>query len=299
MAEKSLDVVIQSVLYGGERSDLFRAFEAAANSAEQAVKDGHVVVWKLFIGDCSPEPVLTSDDIENATKLVSDFGGSFEYIFFGENLGSALGHNTLASRENSSYLVILNPDAIMSPDALGRLIRRMEPHVGSVEARQIPLEHPKDYDEITGETMWSSTACLITRRTIFDEVGGFDHETFFLYCDDVDYSWQLRLAGYSVVYEPAATVFHDKRLSLDGGWQASPSEIYYSAEAALLLAHKYSRPDLVAKNLREFARSKSEPHIRAGREFKRKERENVLCSPCDSDNVVAYFEGGTYAPHRF
>ena len=118
--------------------------------------------------------------------------------------------------------------------------------MGIVEARQIPLEHPKKFDPVDGSTSWASGACMMIRAELLQQVGGFDGDSFFMYCDDVDFSWRARLAGYQVIHQPSARVFHDKRIQVDGRLVVSDAERYYSAEAALLMAWKYSRPDLVA-----------------------------------------------------
>ena len=65
-----------------------------------------------------------------------------------------------------------------------------------------------------------------------------------LFCDDVDFSWRARLAGFRVVHQPAAQFFHDKRLTLDAQMQVGDAEHFYAAEAAMMLAWKYSRPEL-------------------------------------------------------
>ena len=48
-----------------------------------------------------------------------------------------------------------------------------------------------------------SAACLMTRRTVFDEVGGFDPQ-FPLDFHDLDYCLRLRAAGHRIVYTPYA-----------------------------------------------------------------------------------------------
>src|SRR5262249_30246175 len=50
-------------------------------------------------------------------------------------------------------------------------------------------------------------ACLMTRREVFHELGGFD-ESFPLNYNDVDYCLRLRQAGYRIVYTPHATLSH-------------------------------------------------------------------------------------------
>ena len=48
---------------------------------------------------------------------------------------------------------------------------------------------------------------VFLRREVLDELGGFDTR-FFMYYEDVDLSWRMRLAGYDIVYEPLARVVH-------------------------------------------------------------------------------------------
>jgi GT2 family glycosyltransferase len=52
-----------------------------------------------------------------------------------------------------------------------------------------------------------SGAAVFLRRDAIDAVGGFDTR-YFMYYEDLDLSWRLRLAGYRVVYEPDARVLH-------------------------------------------------------------------------------------------
>jgi GT2 family glycosyltransferase len=54
---------------------------------------------------------------------------------------------------------------------------------------------------------WVSGACMMVRRTAFEEVGGFD-ESFFLYGEDIDLGRRLRAAGWQVVMRPDVAVRH-------------------------------------------------------------------------------------------
>ncbi len=48
---------------------------------------------------------------------------------------------------------------------------------------------------------------VFLRRRVLDELGGLDTR-FFMYYEDVDLSWRMRLAGHDIVYEPGARVLH-------------------------------------------------------------------------------------------
>jgi GT2 family glycosyltransferase len=63
----------------------------------------------------------------------------------------------------------------------------------------------RNYSAVTG-------ACLMTRRRVFDEVGGFD-ERFPVDFNDVDYCLRLRRADYRVVFTPWAQLYHHESAS--------------------------------------------------------------------------------------
>ena len=52
-----------------------------------------------------------------------------------------------------------------------------------------------------------SGACMMTRRAVYEEIGGFD-ETFAFEFGDVDFCLRLRRAGYSVLFTPHAELVH-------------------------------------------------------------------------------------------
>lgn len=294
-----LSVDIQSVIYTNASSDLIRAAEAVSNSARIARRAGLLGSWSLRLGDGSPEAMLQDSDLGKIENFVKAEGGEFSYDVFGRNLGSAAGHNRLAAEGHAAQLVILNPDALMEPALLSEMICAAADDIGFIEARQIPMEHPKDYDTATGDTGWGSTACAMIPRELFEELGGFDSETFFLYCDDVDFSWRVRLANKRVVYCPAARLFHDKRLTIRADWPSSDAERYFSAEAALLLAYKYSRDDVLNQNLTAFKAS-SDPNLsKALREFESRRAAGRLPMRIDPEHRVAKFIDGNYTDHRY
>lgn len=292
-------VTVQSVLYANAPGDIRLAAEAAFNSLERAVAVGVIDGWDYRLGDCAPTPTLSDENIAEIEEDAASAGGRSSVEYFGANLGSAAGHNRLAAQSDSDVLLFLNPDARMAPDAVELLVRALRADVGVVEARQVPLDHPKDYEPVTGDTSWASTACAVTPRELFERLGGFDAATFFLYGDDVDYSWRARLEGRRVVFEPAAAVFHDKRLLVDAGWPVSPAEQYYSAEASLLLAYKYSNAERVERLLEIFESSEEEFLRRAWAAFHARRKAGELPTRLDPEQTVARFIGDHYAQHRF
>lgn len=62
------------------------------------------------------------------------------------------------------------------------------------------------------DVAFASGAAMLVKRSVLDEVGLFD-EDFFMYCEDTDLSWRMRLAGYRLVYVPESIVWHDYHFS--------------------------------------------------------------------------------------
>jgi GT2 family glycosyltransferase len=57
-----------------------------------------------------------------------------------------------------------------------------------------------------------TAACLMTRRAVFDELGGLDEELPVDF-NDVDFCLRLRAAGYRIVYTPSAELIHHESAS--------------------------------------------------------------------------------------
>lgn len=295
---EKVSIQVQSILFQMDESSIHRALESLARATDLAISEGPVSRIRVSYGDTSTQPCLSDDAL---SRLRDEFAWAFElsYNFFGENLGSARGHNALAAFADTDYLLILNPDVVVSPRLFENMLRPFYMTMaGMVEAKQLPIEHPKSYDPSTGETGWATTACALTPTRLFHTIDGFDAESFFLYCDDVDYSWRVREAGYKVIFSPNAVVFHDKRVARDGAWLPSAAERRYSAEAALMMAHKWSRPDLVDR-ISGWFRNGSPDEAAALKNYENKKLNNKLAAPRDPKHLIGEFEGHFYAKHRY
>ncbi len=294
-------LAVQVVLYRHDVGTVTTLLDSVDRSVAHAQDRGSIGPSSVLIGDSSPEPALDSDDVAALQdRLDPEGSGVVAYRHFGSNRGSAGGNNDLFDLADSDLVLIINPDCYASPNLVFELCRGMDdPHAGIVEARQVPLEHPKEFDRRTGETSWASGACMLIRRGVIDRIGGFDEESFFMYCDDVDFSWRARLSGYRVLYRPTACVFHDKRLDPHGQIVAGEAEVYYSAEASLMMAWKWSHPELAERLCHALSDSGSEPHRRAVEAFETRRAGNRLPPPLDPQGSVSQFIGANYAAHRF
>jgi hypothetical protein len=109
---------------------------------------------------------------------------------------------------------------LIDPDGSWQPSRRSFPTVRGTLVRRTPfrrlrppLEHQRDHyllDERPTEPVpadWMLGGCLLLRRTMLEELGGFD-EGFRMYGEEIDLCYRAAKAGWERWYVPAAVVRH-------------------------------------------------------------------------------------------
>jgi hypothetical protein len=84
----------------------------------------------------------------------------------------------------------------------------------------------------------------------------------------------------------------------EGAVLAGEQERRYAALGRLMLAHKYSRPDLIGGLLERLSTGTPEQRSAAA-EFEERVRNGDVPDPLDPEGRVATFVDGQYAVHRF
>jgi GT2 family glycosyltransferase len=164
------------------------------------------------------------------------------------NAGFGAAINQGLRTSTSPYLATLNDDAVACPRWIEALAAAMDsrPDVGMCASQvrffqEARLDSagmliardgsskqrghgrtPEDFPVMEEALMPSGSAALY-RRTMLDEIGGFDDE-FFLYCEDTDVGLRARWAGWKCLYVPEAVVEH--HYSHSAG-RASELKAYY------------------------------------------------------------------------
>lgn len=156
-----------------------------------------------------------------------------------ENLGFGAGHDRAIRAGTSEFCLVTNLDMEFLPDSLTTLVRAAltdtQQQVASWEVRQIPFEHPKYYDPVTLETHWSSHACILLRRSAYQQVGGYEPRIF-MYAEDVELSYRLRSHGYVLKYIPQAVVKH---FTYEEAGQVKPLQFTGSALGNVAIRLRY------------------------------------------------------------
>ncbi len=191
-----------------------------------------------------------------------------------ENRGFAAACNQGAQGSDASYLLFLNPDTRLHPDALRRALEFMEdpqsvevgicgiqlvdagsrvsrtcarfPEVrhfvsqavgldrllkrGAFSCPMVEWDHrqSREVDHVIG-------AFFLVRAPLFERLNGFD-ERFFVYLEDLDFSYRARRAGFRSYYLASAQAYHR-----GGGTseQAKAARLFYSLRSRLLYAFKH------------------------------------------------------------
>jgi hypothetical protein len=290
------------VLYENDPAEVRRCVRGVAAAARYAQRLDRLGEVEIEIGDGSPHRVLSNSDVDALTRIALDHGvTSLRYRQLDAGHGSAGGNNCLASGATTELLMVLDPRTVAAPNMLVELAEPLvDQRVAITEPRQMPFEHPKPFDPNTGRTSWASGCGLMIRRDVFEAVSGYDEETFPLYCDDVDLSWRVRLAGFDIVHAGRAALFHDKRHDGDAV-SPEPAETRAGRLPTALLAYRYGRPDVVELLLTTSANGHHSDagiiNVRA--EFEQRAREGRLPAPLDGAARVADFVGFVPGGDRF
>ena len=102
------------------------------------------------------------------------------------------------------------------------------------------LQLVRNYSAVTA-------ACMLTRRDLFEQVGGFDEMQLPVTYNDVDYCLKLRQAGFLVVYTPFAQLRHYESASRGRG-KSDPAEgrLLRQRWPAVIAHDPYGNPNLAA-----------------------------------------------------
>jgi GT2 family glycosyltransferase len=180
------------------------------------------------------EVIVVDNGSDEPTRQMLSGVGGLRLIRNDTNVGFVGASNQGAAAAKAEFVVFLNNDTIVLPDWLDALIRTFErdPLVGAVGAK---LVYPSGRLQEAGGIIWSdghgwnygrnedpnapafgyvrevdycSGACLAVRRSLFEQLGGFDNRYAPAYYEDVDLAFRLREAGYRVLYQPASQIVH-------------------------------------------------------------------------------------------
>ncbi|MBU0509589.1 glycosyltransferase family 2 protein [bacterium] len=232
----------------------------------------HIALCLSSIASTAPEWTTDCTVVDNAStdgtaEYVRREFGWVSVIESSQNLGYGRAINLAAKRAAGQYLLILNPDVVLRPQAVAELVRFMDHRPEAAACGQMLLSPAGRfrYESRRGfPTPWNamgymlglgkllpqsrlfggyhsrwlspnleiatdslSGSCMMVRRERFEQVGGFD-EDYFLFGEDIDLCWKLKRAHHEIWYVPSAIVVHAKGASMLHARKTARREFYRS-----------------------------------------------------------------------
>ena len=193
--------------------------------------------------------VVDNDSSDGSAEMVERDFPDVRLIRSGANLGFAGGNNVGIDAAMGRYVLLLNPDVLVHPTAFSVLVDCLDenPGVGAVGGRIVNPDGTIDpgarrgfpspsaafyrmvglsylfprsprfgryamsyHDDDARASVDALSGCFMcVRREVIEQVGALDDE-FFMYGEDLDWSYRIREAGWEIVYQPESEIVHFK-----------------------------------------------------------------------------------------
>jgi GT2 family glycosyltransferase len=195
-------------------------------------------------GEASAEVLVvdnaSSDGSDSIAEAAAERHDSVRLLRSPTNRGYAGAVNLGLAEARGTYVAVLNMDVVVSPGWLDPLVSFLEAtpaagavcplivlesdpgrinaagqdvHVTGLGFNRL-LEQPRERaGAAPSQVSGLHGAAFLVRREDLEAIGGWD-ESGFLYHEDVELSWLLRLAGREIYCVPASTVSHDYHLTM-------------------------------------------------------------------------------------
>lgn len=241
------------------------------NSLKKLALPKNVVVESIVIDNASKDGSVKKikEEFPNVTMIENQVNLGFTG---GSNEGARF-----VLKSGADFVMLLNNDTIVHPDLVKNLLEPLNhDSVGAVvpkiyfergyefhKNRYKASEKGKviwyaggkmDWDNLIGENIGvdevdqgqfdirmeielATGCCFMIRADLLSKLGLFD-DKYFLYYEDADFSERLKRAGYKIIYEPKAIVWH-KNAESSGG-SGSDLQDYYITRNRLLFGMTYA-----------------------------------------------------------
>jgi GT2 family glycosyltransferase len=233
------------------------------------LEDTRACVASLAAQTYRPAQIYVVDNASSdgsAEALAREFP-QFTHIRNAQNLGFTQANNAAMARalaEDADYVLLLNNDTEAAPDFLCWLVAAAEadPQAGMVGpkiyfydrpgeiwyaggrvdfGRLHPFIHVGEGEpdagqrDAPGRTGFVTGCCLLVRAEVIRQTGMLD-PSYGYYCEDVDWSLRARRAGWRLLYEPRARVWHKINRSMRRG---NVQQVYYTYRNIPLVARRH------------------------------------------------------------
>ena len=180
----------------------------------------------------SHETIVVDNSSSDGTREYLKTRKDINVILNNMNNGFSYATNQGIKASKGEYIVLLNPDTIVTKNWASRIISHFKEGVGAVGPvsnyvaglqkfefyRREPITGEMNIDTLAEKTyQWNKGKgvetklligfCLMIKRDVMENVGMLN-EDLFLGSDDLEYSWRLRNNGYSLVVATDTFIYH-------------------------------------------------------------------------------------------
>ena len=208
--------------------------------------------------------VVDNASTDDTRAILAEHKERITILEHSDNLGFSLACNQGIRVSSGEYVVLLNPDTVVTHGWLERMKAHFGQDVGAVGPvsdftaglqnidRHLPDSAPKRIGllEVTDllarvnhgkalQTRLLTGFCMMIPRKVLNEIGFLD-ETLFLGNDDLDLSWRLRERGYRLVVATDTFVHHKGQVSFKSEAETKTSRLVQESTDRLyakLVAH--------------------------------------------------------------
>lgn len=189
-------------------------------------------------GNVSYEIILADDVSTDITQQIMEIVKGIKVVRNDTNLRFLRNCNNAAKHAKGEFILFLNNDTQVQDNWLEPLVTLMnDDSVGMVGSKLIYSDgwlqeaggivwddasawnygnkrNPEEPEfNYVKEADYISGAAIMIRRSLWEEIGGFDERFAPAYYEDTDLAFEVRKHGYKVVYQPKSVVIHFEGIS--------------------------------------------------------------------------------------
>ena len=240
---------------------------ASVYGSDRRLADGSELEFDVWVVD--------NDSVDGSVEMVRRDFPQVHVLENHENVGFARANNMALAQSTGDCLLLLNPDTVVERDTFVQCADFMAQHpdCGGLTVKMVDgkgnylreskrgfpspaasfykisgltrlFPHSKRFaayymghlgEDDVNEIEILPGAFLMLRRDVYGKIGGLD-EAYFMYGEDIDYSWSIKLAGWKNYYMPTTRIIHYKGESTRKG---SMNYVYTFYNAMAIFVRKY------------------------------------------------------------
>ncbi len=208
--------------------------------------------------------VVDNGSTDNSIEVLTEKFPVVKRIALSQNFGYAKGYNLGVEQIDAELICFLNSDVEVTPNWTASIVDFFATHpLAAFVQPKIKALHHKSFFEYAGaaggyldimglpycrgrvgrsceqdvgqyndntQVTWASGACLFVRKSVFEEVGGFD-ASFFMHFEEIDLCLRAIAKGHQLWAVGTSEVFHQGASSLS---MQSPKKLYFNIRNSLL-----------------------------------------------------------------